>query len=223
MWIGGLSVLGNDGQVQPAFVQKSARHKNLNSTMRYIRPSLKSSLAMSDILCGNDPDKGWTERFTGRRHTQIPFLNSTQVRDSANSANQWDISPALPSKGIAFARKTPPGPPTHSQPPKRKANEVHWSFSAKRRTTSGTQTHPTLVEEVEAPSEVTPLRSETQTQRMEYFPESSQGAFPPSLGILRSRLSGVSITFIPAPPEPVELTIPSVEEEEIPATTSPQE
>ena len=42
--IRGLSVLGNDGQVNPSFIQRSASHKNLNSTMRYIRPSLKSSL-----------------------------------------------------------------------------------------------------------------------------------------------------------------------------------
>ena len=31
--IGGLSVLGNDGQVNPAFIQRNARHKNLSSTM----------------------------------------------------------------------------------------------------------------------------------------------------------------------------------------------
>ena len=154
--------MGNDGQVQPAFVQKSARHKNLNSTLRYIRPSLKSSLAMSDILCGNDPETGWTERFTGRCHTQIPFLNSTQLRDSANSAHQWATSSASQSQGIAFARKTPPGPPVSSHPPKRKAREVHWSPSGKRRTTSATQTQPTPVGEVDVTPAVTPLRSETQ-------------------------------------------------------------
>ena len=95
---------------------------------------------------------------------------------------------------------------------------MHWSPSAKRCTTSGTQTHPTPVEEVEARSAVTPLRSET--QRDEYIPEPSQGIFPSSLGHLRSRLSGVSIFSLSAPPE--EPTIPSVEEE-IPATNSPQE
>ena len=135
--IGGLSVLGNDGQVQPAFVQKSARHKNLNSTMRYIQPSLKSSLAMSDILCGNDPDKGWAERFTGRRHTQIPFLNSLQVQDATSKSDHWWATNSAPTL-IASARKAAPGPPIHSQPPKRKADEVQSVHFAKRRSTSGT-------------------------------------------------------------------------------------
>ena len=161
--IGGLSVLGNDGQVQPAFVQKSARHKHLNSTMRYIRPSLKSSLQMSDVLCGNDPDKGWTEKFTGRRHTQIPFLNHTQVRSSTNSAGQTEFFTAAQSQEEGFVRKSPPGPPKNPQPPKRKASGVQWSFSAKRRTTPVPQTPPIREEEVEAPPVVTPSRSEPQT------------------------------------------------------------
>ena len=100
---------------------------------------------------------------------------------------------------------------------------MHWSFSAKRRTTSGTQNPTSQTEEVEAPSEVTPLRSETQTQRVEPFQFPPEGFFPPCLGAHRSRLSGVSVTSIPAPPEPVEPTIPSVEEEEIPTATPPQE
>ena len=73
------------------------------------------------------------------------------------------------------------------------------------------------MEEVEAQSAVTPLRSET--LRDEYIPEPGQGLFPSSLGHLRSRLS-VSIFSLSAPPE--EPTIPSMEEE-IPATNSPQE
>merc|ERR1712030_96551 len=146
--IGGLSVLGNDGQVQPAFVQKSERHKNLNSTMHYIQPSLKSSLAMSDILCGNDPKMGWTERFTGRRHTQIPFLNSLQVQDAAANSDPWWVTGSAPTK-ISSVRKAPPGPPAQSQPPKRKADENPSFHFGKRRSTAGPQSHPTSVEVTE--------------------------------------------------------------------------
>ena len=80
--IGGLSVLGNDGSVSPAFIQKSARHKHLSSTMRYIRRTLKSALRASDILFGNDPNKGWSERFTGRADTQNPFLIPAHIRSA---------------------------------------------------------------------------------------------------------------------------------------------
>ena len=156
------------------------------------------------------------ERFTGRRHTQIPFLNSLQVQDATSKSDHWWATNSAPQL-IASARKAAPGPPTHSQPHKRKADEVHCSPSAKRRTTSGTQTHPTSVEGVEAQSAVTPLRSET--LRDEFVSSPSQEIFPSCLGALRSRLSGVSIFSVSAPPkEPI---IPSVEEE-IPAVISPQ-
>ena len=56
--IGGLSVLGNDGSVSPAFIQKSVRHKHINLTMGYIRPNLRTALKASDLLCGNNPKKG---------------------------------------------------------------------------------------------------------------------------------------------------------------------
>ncbi len=223
-------MLGNDGQVQPAFIQKSARHKHINSTMRYIQPSLKSSLAMSDILCGNDPDKGWSERFTGRRHTQIPFLNSLQVQDAAQNSDPWWVTGSAPTK-ISSAQKEPPGPPTQSQPPKRKADENPGFHFGKRRSTAGPQSHPTSVEGGEVQSAVTPLRSETPREESTGILQdpgpsgSTQGVgttfpYPNSIGALRNRLTGISISTLPASPQ--EPAIPSVEEE-IPPITSPQE
>ena len=56
--IGGLSILGNDSSVCPAFIQKSVRHKRLSSTMGYICPDMRTTLKASDILCGNNPKEG---------------------------------------------------------------------------------------------------------------------------------------------------------------------
>ncbi len=182
---------------------------------------------MSDILCGNDPDKGWAERFTGRRHTQIPFLNSLQVKDAAKNSDPWWVTGLAPTK-ISSVRKEPPGPPTQSQPPKRKADENPSFYFGKRRSTAGPQSHPTSVEGDEVQSAVPPLRSETPRECfgsgnfLDPGPSgSTQGVgtvfpYPDSIGALRNRLTGVSISSIPASPQ--EPVIPSVEEEIPPIT-----
>ena len=226
--IGGLSVLGNDGQVQPAFIQKSARHKHLNSTTRYIQPSLKSSLAMSDILCGNDPNKGWSERFTGRKHTTIPFLNPLQVKSAPTQPAPWWETNSAPTI-ISSVRKTPPGP-AKTQPSKRKAG-IDPNLFGKRRSSAGTQPPPTLVAEGGQQSSETPLRNEApravlpsgNPQDPGYLdmpdprPAGSTGnlgstfPYPNSIGALRARLSGVTITNIPDVPS--ESSIPAMEEE----------
>ena len=145
---------------------------------------------------------------------------------------------------ISSVRKEPPGPPAQSQPPKRKADERQSVHFEKRRSTSGTQPHPTSVEGGEEQSAVTPLRSETPREVFTFGSlqepgPSEQGfhfgflsdsgptqgvgtvfPYPNSIGALRNRLTGVSISSIPvSPQEPV---IPSVEEEITPIT-SPQE
>ena len=84
----------------------------------------------------------------------------------------------------------------------------------------------------EEQSAVTPLRSETPREDFtsEIFQDpgpsgSSQGVgtifpYPNSIGALRNRLTGISISTLPASPQ--DPAIPSVEEE-IPPITSPQE
>ena len=161
---------------------------------------------MSDALCGNDTDKGWAEKFTGRKHTQIPFLNHTQVRSSTNSAGQMEFFTAAQSQEEGFVRKSPPGPPKNPQTPKRKFSGVQWSFSAKRRPTPVPQTPPIPRVEVEVSPVVTPSRSEPQT---------GWDINPPSLSALRSKLSGVSVSSIPATLEPSEPSLPPVEAEPI--------
>ena len=65
--IGGASVLGADSSVSPVFIQKNLRHKNIQSTLNYIRPSLGQALHANDILCGNTAGDGWDVRFTGKK------------------------------------------------------------------------------------------------------------------------------------------------------------
>ena len=128
-------------------------------------------------------------------------------------------------------RKVAPGPPIHSQPPKRKADEVQSVHFAKRRSTSGTQSHPTSVEGGEEQSAVTPLRSETPREVFSFGnlldpgpSGSTQGVgtvfpYPNSIGALRSRLTRISVTALPASPQ--EPAIPSVDEETL-SVPSPQ-
>ena len=65
--IGGSSVMGADQTVSPVFIQKNMRHKNIQSTLNYIRPSLGQALRANDILCGNDAGEGCDTRFTGNK------------------------------------------------------------------------------------------------------------------------------------------------------------
>ena len=69
-----LSMIGNDGKVSPAFIQKSARHKCLSSTMGYIRLDMQTALRASDLISRNDPKEGWERKFAGKPRTLTPHL-----------------------------------------------------------------------------------------------------------------------------------------------------
>ena len=48
--IGSLSMMDNDRNISPVFIQKSARHKCLSSTMNYIRQNMQTALRVSDSV-----------------------------------------------------------------------------------------------------------------------------------------------------------------------------
>ena len=54
---GGLSVLA-DGEMHPAFIQKSAHHQRWESLVTYINASLSKALKANDLLSGNNPLEG---------------------------------------------------------------------------------------------------------------------------------------------------------------------
>ena len=58
---GGLSVLA-DGEMHPSYIQNSAQHKRSESSVNYIKPSLRKVLRANDLLSGNDPEEGWGSR-----------------------------------------------------------------------------------------------------------------------------------------------------------------
>ena len=76
---GGLSVLGADCMVSPAFIQKSARHKHFASTVNYIDPTMSEALRANDHLCGNDPQEGWDTSYTGHKLSLLRHLSSRLI------------------------------------------------------------------------------------------------------------------------------------------------
>ena len=63
---GGLSMLA-DGDMHPVYIQKSARHKSIESSVPYIESSLSKALKANDLLSGTDPTEGWSSRYSGNR------------------------------------------------------------------------------------------------------------------------------------------------------------
>merc|ERR1712089_47195 len=76
----GSSVMEADQTVSPVFIQKNMRHKNIQSTLNYIRLSLGQALRANDILCGNDAGDGWDARFTGNKRSLQPRLPQTCIK-----------------------------------------------------------------------------------------------------------------------------------------------
>ena len=72
--------MGADQTVSPVFIQKNMRHKNIQSTLNYIQPSLGQALRANDILCGNDAGEGWDARFTGNKRSLQPHLPQTCIK-----------------------------------------------------------------------------------------------------------------------------------------------
>ena len=99
--IGGASVLGADNTVSPVFIQKNMRHKQIQSTLNYIRPSLGQALHANDILCGNSAGDGWDVRFTGNKSSLQPHLPQTCIKPAPQNA------PAVnPGKQVRFSDLT---------------------------------------------------------------------------------------------------------------------
>ena len=63
-----------DGEIHPAFIQKSAHHKRWQSSVTYIEASLRKALKANDLLLGNDPSEGWGSQYSGNPKSLSRFL-----------------------------------------------------------------------------------------------------------------------------------------------------
>ena len=70
---GSLSMLA-DGEMHPAFIQKAAHHKRLESSVTYIEASLSKVLKANDLLSGNNPSEGWGSQFLENPQSLSHFL-----------------------------------------------------------------------------------------------------------------------------------------------------
>ena len=61
---GGLSMLA-EGDMHPVYIQKSARHKSIKSSVPYVETSLSKALKANNLLSGTDPTEGWSSRYSG--------------------------------------------------------------------------------------------------------------------------------------------------------------
>ena len=104
--IGGSSVMGADQTVSPVFIQKNMRHKNIQSTLNYIRPTLGQALHANDILCGNDAGDGWDARFTGNKSSLQPHLPQTFIKPVPQTSPVVDKGKKACFPGPAKVRKT---------------------------------------------------------------------------------------------------------------------
>ena len=109
--IGGSSVMGADQTVSPVFIQKNMRHKNIQSTLNYIRPSLGQALRANDLLCGNAPGEGWDARYTGNKRSLQPHLPQTSIKPAPQTSSSVDTGKKDCHPGLAKVRKTAPVAP----------------------------------------------------------------------------------------------------------------
>ena len=82
---GGLSMLA-DGDMHPVYIQKSARHKRIKSSVPYIESSLPKALKANDLLSGTDPAEGWSSRYTGNKKSLSRFLTNKFIKDLPSEA-----------------------------------------------------------------------------------------------------------------------------------------
>merc|ERR1712101_3923 len=104
--IGGSSVMGADQTVSPVFIQKNMRHKNIRSTLNYIRPSLGQALRANDILCGNAAGEGWDARYTGNKRSLQPHLPQTSIKPAPQTSSSVDTGKKDCHPGLEKVRKT---------------------------------------------------------------------------------------------------------------------
>ena len=76
---GGLSVLA-DGEMHPAFIQKSTHHQRWESSVTYIDASLSKALKANDLLSGNDLSEGWGSQYSGNPRSLSRFLPKKSIR-----------------------------------------------------------------------------------------------------------------------------------------------
>ena len=76
---GCLSMLA-DGEMHPAFIQKSARHKHWESSALYIDASLPKALKANDLLSSNDPSEGWGSQYSGNPRSLSCFLPKKSIK-----------------------------------------------------------------------------------------------------------------------------------------------
>ena len=82
---GSLSMLA-DGEMHPAFIQKSACHKKWESSVTYIDTSLSKAWKANDLLSGNDPSEGWGFRYSGNPKSLSCFLPEKFIKKLPSQA-----------------------------------------------------------------------------------------------------------------------------------------
>ena len=75
-----------DGEMHPAFIQKSARHKSWESSVTYIDASLSKALKANDLLSGNDPSGGLGSRYSGNPKSLSRFLPEKFIKKLPSKA-----------------------------------------------------------------------------------------------------------------------------------------
>ena len=82
---GGLSMLA-EGDMHPVYIQKSARHKRIESSVPYIESSLYKALRANDLLSGTEPAEGWSSRYSGNKKSLSRFLTKKFIKDLPSEA-----------------------------------------------------------------------------------------------------------------------------------------
>ena len=70
-----------DGEMHPAFIQKSVRHKQWESSVTYIDPSLPKALRANDLLSGNNLSEGWGSQYLGNPKSLSRFLPEKLIKN----------------------------------------------------------------------------------------------------------------------------------------------
>ena len=75
-----------DGEMHPAFIQKSARHKRWESSSLYIDASLSKALKANNLLSGNNPSEGWGSQYSGNPKSLSRFLPEKFIKKLPSQA-----------------------------------------------------------------------------------------------------------------------------------------
>ena len=75
-----------EGDMHPVYIQKSARHKRIESSVPYIESSLYKALKANDLLSGTEPAEGWGSRYSGNKKSLSRFLTKKFIKDLPSEA-----------------------------------------------------------------------------------------------------------------------------------------